>query len=170
MMNYNKTGYSTKEVAQILGCIPQTVINRIDNGELEALVDGKQQPGKRRKIRVTREQLTSYIRTHRGYYEKETVKAFLKACQVDIKPKEEPSEASETSEVHDIKELTGAWAGLVGNSVDTEPPKNETHQLLVDGRIMVCNVEKKTIKAILDALLEDSQFQAKTIEIKLGKE
>lgn len=164
MMNYNKTGYSTKEVAQILGCIPQTVINRIDSGELEALVDGKQQPGKRRKIRITKEQLSSYIRNHRGYYEKETVKAFLKACKVDFRPKEEPSE---TSEVHDISELTGAWAGLVGNSVDAEPPKNEAHQLLVDGRIMVCNVEKKTIKAILDALLEDEQFQAKTIEIRL---
>lgn len=167
MMNFNKTGYSTKEVAQILGCIPQTVINRIDSGELEALVDGKQQPGKRRKIRVTKEQLSSYICNHRGYYEKETVRAFLKACQMDLEPKEESSEESETSEVHDISELTGAWAGLVGKSVDAEPPKNEAHQLLVDGRIMVCNVEKKTIKAILNALLEDEQFQAKTIEIRL---
>lgn len=166
MMNYNKTGYSTREVAQILGCIPQTVINKINSGDLKALVDGGLEKGKRRKIRITRDQLCDFFKRHKDYYEKETVKAFMKSCNVT-----EDLTLEETPEVHDIKELTGAWADIVGNTVDTSGLKStETNQLLVDGRIMVCNVEKKTIKAILDALLEDSQFQATSIEIKLGKE
>lgn len=128
-------------------------------------MDGGREKGKHRRIRITREQLVEFFKRHKDYYEKETVKAFMKSCNVT-----EDLTLEESPEVHDIKELTGAWADIVGNSVDTEPPKNETHQLLVDGRIMVCNVEKKTIKAILDALLEDEKFQAKSIEIRLGKE
>ena len=174
MKNYKKSGYSVPEVAQILGVTPATVRSRIERGELEALIDGVFEKGHKRKFRITKDQITNYLKQHAAYYERETVKVFLnsvadKAPTVELKPAEDGAYT-----VNDISELSGAWADIVNGDnttslKDTGLAKEESYKLLVDGRIMVCNVEKRTIKSIIDALLEDSKFAPKTITIEYGE-
>ena len=172
MKNYKKSGYSVPEVAQILGVTPATVRSRIEKGELEALIDGVFEKGHKRKFRITKDQITNYLKQHAAYYERETVKVFLnsvadKAPTVELKPVEDGAYT-----VNDISELSGAWADIVNKLLpleDTSLVKEESYKILVDGRIMVCNVEKRTIKTIIDALLEDSKFAPKTITIEYGE-
>ena len=169
MKNYKKSGYSVPEVAQILGVTPATVRSRIEKGELEALIDGVFEKGHKRKFRITKDQITNYLKQHAAYYERETVKVFLNSVG-EKKPTE--SDYSGAYTVNDISELSGAWSGIVNKPMPIEGTsltKGESYKILVDGRIMVCNVEKRTIKTIIDALLEDSKFAPKTITIEYGE-
>lgn len=169
MKNYKKSGYSVPEVAQILGVTPATVRSRIEKGELEALIDGVFEKGHKRKFRITKDQITNYLKQHAAYYERETVKVFLNSVG-EKKPTE--SDYSGAYTVNDISELSGAWSGIVNKPMpleNTSLMKEESYKILVDGRIMVCNVEKRTIKTIIDALLEDSKFAPKTITIEYGE-
>lgn len=74
--NYNKEGYSTKDVAQILGCHPATVNNMIDDGRLKALIKEPTYPNGRRTIRITRDQLTDYLDKNKSRYSKELLQQF----------------------------------------------------------------------------------------------
>lgn len=111
MKNFKKCGYSVVEVAQILGVTPVTVRKKIDNGELDALVDGTLQKGHKRKIRITRENLSKFIKDHEGYYERETVKVFMSSFK-DVSKETTKSKEDEQT-VNSIFNLTGAWADLV---------------------------------------------------------
>lgn len=171
MKNFKKSGYSIPEVAQILGVTPATVRTRIDKGELNALVDGVYEKGHKRKFRITRDQIADYLKKHTAYYERETVKVFLDNVK-EKTPTTMDGGFDGAYTVNDISELSGAWAGLSSEPLslgDTDLVKPKSYKILVDGRIMVCNVEKKTIQTIINALLEDSTFNPKTITIEYGE-
>lgn len=74
--NFNKEGYSTGEVGQILGCCQQTVHNMIYKKQIEALIKEPSNPGGRRVIRITRDALRNYLAEHPDRYSKELLDAF----------------------------------------------------------------------------------------------
>lgn len=182
MMNSKKEGYSVPEVAQVLHLCTATIHNMINRGELGCnLYPEKMTPGKKRQMRITRAHIQEYMRSHRSKFTKED----LDAWGVDGKTRPTLPEAdiSEAYEARDLSELKGAWAGLAEsneaeiskieealNHAHVEPSKTEvtSYSLSIDGRIAVGNVEAKTVSAIVDALLHDSNISYDSISIKKG--
>ena len=64
MTNYNKKGYSTSEIAQILGCTVSTVHNMINGHKLGAMIIDPKTPNGRKTIRITREHLQDFIKAN----------------------------------------------------------------------------------------------------------
>lgn len=188
MTNMNKRGYSTKEVAQVLGVHYTTVRAMIDEGRLECLMDPPVTPGGRRKIRFTREQIAKYLREHREHYDEATLKAWgvtettvisgTAELAGEKKPENDMSEFGVTS----LDKLSGAWAGLAKAATETpnnpaavpEPvkedapstTKNETYYIFVDGRLSLGNMSSETARTILVALMTDENFGYHQITIK----
>ena len=109
--NFKKQGYSTFEVAQILGCHYKTVLNMIDTGRLEAEVQPKLREGGKRRIRISRQQLINYLCNNKTRFSPELLSAFgvgetvcLAEAQME-KNREEQSFIKGTT-----KEPCGAWA------------------------------------------------------------
>ena len=182
MMNSKKEGYSVPEVAQILHLCTATIRNMINRGELGCnLYPEKMVPGKKRQMRITRAHIQEYMQSHRSKFTKED----LNAWGVDgktTKPALPKADISEAYEAHDLSELKGAWAGLAESNMaeiaKMEEALNQTieqsktevtsYSLSIDGRIAVGNVEAKTVSAIVDALLHDSNISYDSISIKKG--
>ena len=179
-MNFNKEGYSTDEVAQILHCCKVTVMNLINTGELGANIYPKEKvPGKKRRIRITRKHIQDYMRSHQSKFSKEDLDAWKVFEEKKPIPKPEIHEAYEA---HSLEELTGAWAGLsenLENLVSTPKPlasslsdpfKSErpSFAISIDGRIAVGNIESTTASKIIDALLQDNNISYSEITIKKG--
>ena len=77
--NFNKVGYSTTEVAQMLKCTPTTVRAYIYSKKLEALgSEDRIASGHRRTLRITRESLAKFLSENRNKYPKELVAQFVK--------------------------------------------------------------------------------------------
>lgn len=178
-MNFNKEGYSTDEVAQILHCCKVTVMNLINTGELGANIYPKEKiPGKKRRIRITRKHIQDYMRSHQSKFSKEDLDAWK---VFEEKPLPKP-EIHEAYEAHSLEELTGAWAGFsesLENLVATpkspvvsfsDPIKTEhpSFSISIDGRIAVGNIESTTASKIIDALLQDNNISYNEITIKKG--
>ena len=186
-MNFNKEGYSTDEVAQILHCCKVTVMNLINTGELGANIYPKEKiPGKKRRIRITRKHIQDYMRSHQSKFSKEDLDAWKVFEEKKPIPKPEIHEAYEA---HSLDELTGAWAGLaeqnkqeisrLENLVATpkapvvtfpDPIKtgHPSFSVAIDGRIAVGNIESTTASKIIDALLQDNNISYSEITIKKG--
>lgn len=179
-MNFNKEGYSTDEVAQILHCCKLTVMNLINTGELGANIYPKEKmPGKKRRIRITRKHIQDYMCSHQSKFSKEDLDAWKVFEEKKPIPKPEIHEAYEA---HSLEELTGAWAGLsesLENLVATpkapvvsfsDPIKAEHpfFGISIDGRIAVGNIESGTASKIIDALLQDNNISYSEITIKKG--
>lgn len=186
-MNFNKEGYSTDEVAQILHCCKVTVMNLINTGELGANIYPKEKiQGKKRRIRITRKHIQDYMRSHQSKFSKEDLDAWKVFEEKKPIPKPEIHEAYEA---HSLDELTGAWAGLaeqnkqeisrLENLVATpkapvvtfpDPIKTEhpSFSVAIDGRIAVGNIESATASKIIDALLQDNNISYSEITIKKG--
>lgn len=193
MDNYAKHGYSTKEVAQIIGCTPCTVRHMIESGRMKGRIsDPEVIPGKRRKIRIFREDLADYIYTHRAQFSKALVDQFSKYRTGYPKPDDRPiaekdqqDKKVKVNENGDTSVPTGAWANLMSaatgfaNNLSTntdhseqeykEPVKSEratSYMVLVNGRIAVGNVAVDTAKIIAGALLADTICEVESVEIK----
>lgn len=179
-MNFNKEGYSTDEVAQILHCCKVTVMNLINTGELGANIYPKEKvQGKKRRIRITRKHIQDYMRSHQSKFSKEDLDAWKVFEEKKPIPKPEIHEAYEA---HSLDELTGAWAGLsegLENPVATpkapvvtfpDPIKtgHPSFSISIDGRIAVGNIESGTASKIIDALLQDNNISYSEITIKKG--
>ena len=189
-MNFNKEGYSTDEVAQILHCCKVTVMNLINTGELGANIYPKEKvPGKKRRIRITRKHIQDYMRSHQSKFSKEDLDAWK---VFEEKPIPKP-EIHEAYEAHSLDELTGAWAGLaeqnkqeisrleegLENLVATPEPlalsfsdpiktEHSSFSINIDGRIAIGNIESTTASKIIDALLQDNNISYSEITIKKG--
>jgi excisionase family DNA binding protein len=134
MDNYAKPGYSTKEVAQILGCTPCTVRHMIESGRMKGRVSNQEViPGKKRKIRIFREDLANYIYEHRGQFDKALVQQFSKYRTGYPKPDDRSMRVTDTdpqdkevkvNENGDTSVPTGAWANLL-NATDTDRAEQE---------------------------------------------
>ena len=108
MTNYNKKGYSTSEIAQILGCTVSTVHNMINGHKLGAMIIDPKTPNGRRIVRITREHLQDFIKANPRRFSD----AEKRTWGVDVE-----TEPLKQKEYIDIRELpnkpTGAWAGLI---------------------------------------------------------
>lgn len=110
MNNFNAHGYSVAEVAQVLGVTPATVRSYINNKKLDADVEGVIQKGRRRRIRITREQLAAFMKKQKGYYESNPLYQKLCGCGDIAKKEEAPIDPFDEYAVSDISELSGAWS------------------------------------------------------------
>lgn len=193
-MNFNKEGYSTDEVAQILHCCKVTVMNLINAGELGANIYPKEKvPGKKRRIRITRKHIQDYMLSHQSKFSKEDLDAWKVFEEQKSLPKPEIHEAYEA---HSLSELTGAWAGLselakqskheishieegLENLVATPKPlvasfsdpikaEHPSFSISIDGRIAIGNIESGTTSKIIDAFLQDDNISYSEITIKKG--
>lgn len=179
-MNFNKEGYSTDEVAQILHCCKVTVMNLINTGELGANIYPKEKmPGKKRRIRITRKHIQEYMRSHQSKFSKEDFDAWK---VFEEKPLPKP-EIHEAYEAHSLSELTGAWAGLAEQNkqeiscleealnsapIEVTPAEHPSFSVAIDGRIAIGNIESTTASKIIDALLQDNNISYSEITIKKG--
>lgn len=75
-VNYHKHGYSTNEVAQILGCSRGNVIAKINSKQLECNKAYTGAKGTRATIVIEREQLCRYLKKHHSLYPKELLAAY----------------------------------------------------------------------------------------------
>lgn len=75
-INYHKHGYSTNEVAQILGCSRGNVLAKINSGQLEANKSYTGAKSARAVIVIEREQLCRYLKKHHSLYPKELLSAY----------------------------------------------------------------------------------------------
>lgn len=180
MKNTKKEGYSVPEVAQVLHLCTATVRNMINRGELGCnLYPEKMIPGKKRQMRITRAHIQEYMHSHRSKFTKEDLDAW--GVDGKTKPALPKADISEAYPAHDLSELKGAWAGLAEsnkaeiNKIEEtlnhaiEQSKMEvTYSLSIDGRIAIGNVEAKTVSAIVDALLHDSNISYDNLTIKKG--
>lgn len=192
MENYAKPGYSTKEVAQIIGCTPCTVRHMVMSGRMKGRIsDPEVIPGKKRKIRIFREDLANYIWEHQGQFDKALVQQFSKYRTGYPDPGNEPIRA--VNENGDTRFPTGAWADLLNpekiereykeavTGIKTYAEKAEAkaeaeaedarenvnaYMVLVNGRIAVGNVTVDTAKTIAGALLADTVCEVESVEIK----
>ena len=108
MTNYNKKGYSTSEIAQILGCTISTVHNMINGHKLGATVTDPKTPNGRKTIRITREHLQDFIKANPRRFSD----AEKRTWGVDVET--EPLKQKETIDIRELpNKPTGAWAGLI---------------------------------------------------------
>lgn len=181
MTNHTKEGYSVPEVAQVLHLCTATIRNMINRGELGCnLYPEKMTPGKKRQMRITRAHIQEYMRSHRSKFTKEDLDAW--GVDGKTKPTLPKADISEAYEIHDLSELKGAWAGLaesnkaeiskmeeaLNHTIEQAKTEVTSYSLSIDGRIAVGNVEAKTVSAIVDALLHDSNISYDSISIKKG--
>ena len=182
MKNMNKRGYSTTDVAQVLGVHYTTVRAMIDDGRLECLVDPPLTQGGKRRIRFTREHIANYLKAHREHYDEATLKAWgvtedsaTTGTAKVIDPKtEKPEDNMSQFGVTSLNKLSGAWAGLAKAAAVPEPikeeapstTKNETYYIFVDGRLCLGNISSETARTILCALMTDENFGYHQITIK----
>lgn len=199
MENYAKPGYSTKEVAQIIGCTPCTVRHMIESGRMKGRISEPEViPGKKRKIRISRENLADYIWEHQAQFDKEIISVFSKYRTGYPKPDDRPiaekdpkDKEVKVNENGDTSVPTGAWADLmraadtdrseqeykeaikgIKTHAEKEPVKSErasTYMVLVNGRIAVGNVTVDTAKIIAGALLADTVCEVESVEIRKMK-
>jgi hypothetical protein len=167
MTNYNKKGYSTREIAQILGCTITTVHNMINSHRLGAMIVEPTTPNGRRVVRITREHFQDFIRANPDRFSD----AEKRIWGVDV-----DTDAVYTKESIDLDSLpnkpTGAWASVTEMENDLgirneelKLPWNEkqeeaniipNYSVIVNGRIAVAGVTKETAIAITTALLNDT--------------
>lgn len=181
MKNTKKEGYSVPEAAQVLHLCTATIRNMINRGELGCnLYPEKMIPGKKRQMRITRAHIQEYMQSHRSKFTKEDLAAW--GVDGKTKPALPKADISEAYPAHDLSELKGAWAGLVESNkaelnkieetinLTIEKSKTEvtSYSLSIDGRIAIGNVEAKTVSAIVDALLHDSNISYDNLTIKKG--
>lgn len=189
-MNFNKEGYSVPEVAQILGCTPQTVRTYIERGSLGCL---SHQPGESGRVwrRITREQLYKYLKANPDRYSKELINSFAMKSELDPETNAQTVKTNEPSIVDNnghkaysasnLSELKGAWGesseSIRTNAEDTEANKTSSqvpleqyghspsYSVSVDGRIAIGNLENRTVSTIVAALLDDRQCQFSTVTV-----
>lgn len=176
MVNTNKKGYSTLEVAQILGCHPHTILHRIDDGSLKAEIQEPLTPGGRRRIRISREAITDYLRNNSESYNEAT----LKAWGADKKPTKADYETNDMSKfgVTSLDMLSGAWADLAKEATETlnkpsiadesksDTETEKTYYIFVDGRLCLGNMSSETARTIINALMTDKNFGYHQVTVK----
>lgn len=176
--NFNKIGYSTTEVAQILGMAKPTLMNRINSGKIDAIVKPPVTPGGKRGIRITREALADYIFSGDWHVENALKETFAKYQTKKVQEASEPGEAEIIGayKANDISELTGAWA-VPKNSqqIDTQESTDsgsfahsDSCSIEIDGRIAIANIQTETARYILDAILNDPYTKFTSITVKRG--
>lgn len=185
--NFNQTGYSTKEAAQILGMSYHTVLNKVNAGKIKAIIRPEVNPGGRRGIRISRQALADYIWSGdwtvdtgiKGQFEK------YRTQNVTAVSEPVPPELPGCYRANDISELTGAWA--VPKEVKLEDDKKAVEtipktvslaeasftsddicRIEIDGRIAVGNIGTETARTIIDALLDDSHVNFNAITLRRG--
>ena len=187
MVNTHKPGYSTSEVAQIIGCSTQQVFNLIDSHRIEAMITEPTKPNGRRTIRFSRENIKDYMRKNPKRFSAEERRIW----GVDEEPNEEASKVVPVEKLPNRP--TGAWAGLIEGIeakpqpaapvipaapvtvTAPQPQRPAQYSVLVNGRIAVAGISKETALAITTALLNDTgsakfdDISLKRIE-RLGKE
>lgn len=158
--NFNKVGYSTTEVAQMLKCTPTTVRAYIYSKKLEALgSEDRIASGHRRTLRITRESLAKFLSENRNKYPKELVAQFVKD---DSSYAETKSKAG--SEYGFSRE--DLWPPKSSYTVESEESKRLENALKITiNGSTIKYITKSTAQKIVSALLEDESFELKTIMI-----
>lgn len=170
--NFKKQGYSTFEVAQILGCHYKTVLNMIDTGRLEAEVQPKLREGGKRRIRISRQQLINYLCKNKTRFSPELLNAFgvgETVCLVEAQMEKNREEKSFTKGT--TKEPCGAWAIPKKESSPEiiKESREKRCSVCVDGRICVANISKDTATKIVEALMTDNIISMDSISIQFTK-
>lgn len=194
--NFNQTGYSTKEAAQILGMSYHTVLNKVNAGKIKAVIRPEVSPGGRRGIRISRQALADYIWSGDWTVDSGIMEQFEKyrtqKTTVISEPIRDPLSYPVPPELpgcyraNDISELTGAWAvpkevkledgdKQVVNAIPKTASLDEASfasddicRIEIDGRIAVGNIGTETARTIINALLDDSHVKFNAITLRRG--
>lgn len=194
--NFNQTGYSTKEAAQILGMSYHTVLNKVNAGKIKAIIRPEVSQGGRRGIRISRRALADYIWSGdwtvdagiKEQFEKYRTQKTTVLSELIRDPfsKPAPPEIPGCYRANDISELTGAWAVPKEVKLEDDDKKavetipktaslaeasfasDDICQIEIDGRIAVGNIGTETARTIINALLDDSHVSFNAITLRRG--
>lgn len=194
MFNYHKEGYSSHEVAQILGCNYHTILNWITQGKMKALVKKPTTPNGRRVVRITRDNLKEFLLNNKERYSQTLLDAFHveeKSTQTNTSRKTTIVDPKTKTEVKFGEPPTGPWGELLENkqpeikkeikpevkpeiknikventNIRQEHYSRSSCEILIDGRIAVGNITKQTANAIFNALCRDTNIKMTSLEIK----
>lgn len=159
-VNFKKEGFSVGDVAQMFHCNPVTIRKYIDDGVLGAHVEPKEvTPGKKRRIRIMPEHIREFAAEHRSRFDD----AFLKKFGITDIPE---NQVLESISLHAVGE------GMCGKTETTVDPNCRVSdsavitvgrrsdrckrcKIIIDGRIMVANISKRSALMVVDVLLND---------------
>lgn len=176
MNDFRKTGLSVEEVAQILHCTPNTVRVYINQGKLEALMSSDHvEAGRRRTIRITKEQLKKFMREHQSRFSHYTLEAWgviPSSAPVSDEPAEPvtpkvpyliPKKQEEVR--HEPKPQRAAHFGYE----DKRPREEPQHcKVVVDGKVLIGDCSRRSAGNIVNSLLNDPFYKTTTITIEVS--
>lgn len=162
MTNYNKHGYSTSEVAQILGCTPCTVRVMINDGRLKAHVTSPNKSNGYRNISISREHIQDYIKANPDRFTDADRKAWGVCDKQEVEPMVESLPNKPTGAWRDLFETEKKDLGI--KAIESKPlveeikesAKEPHYSVMVSGRIAVAGITKDTAITIITALLNDT--------------
>lgn len=187
-INFKKEGLSVADVAGFLHCTPATVRRYIAMGELGAHLSSKEViPGTRRNIRIMPEHLKEFMRKHPERFDDALLKKF--GVVVETETDAEP-ESDAPIEIHgpvtgeqmlaDPRVYQAVVDGFAGaGSAKIEQKETEQHsgrytwgseescKIVVDGRIAIANITKKTAAICVSALLNDPLIEFADVRIEI---
>lgn len=158
-----KSGYSTTEVARIIGVTDVTVRKMIERGDLQCYGKYRQGAFHGRRITIGKRHLAEYILSHRERFDATTIEAYTKG----VKNLDEPHPY--TGNLDDT-DLYGNQHFTTGDPVEEpsimrDPESYAGFILSLNGRIAVGNITAETAVTIITALLKDPFCEITDIKI-----
>lgn len=166
-----KSGYSTAEVARIIGVTDVTVRKMIERGDLQCYGKYRQGAFHGRRITIGKRHLAEYILSHRERFDATTIEEYTKG----VKNLDEPHPHTGNLDVY--TDLYGAHYSTTSDPVEehSDPAEEssiirnpESHAgfiLSFNDRIAVVNITAETAVTIITALLKDPLIKITDIKI-----
>ena len=189
-INFKKEGLSVADVAGFLHCTPATVRRYIMTGALGAHLSSKEViPGTRRNIRIMPEHLKEFMRKHPERFDETLLRKFGVTAETETEPDVEP-ESDAPIEIHgpvtgeqmlaDPRVYQAVVDGFArAGSAKIDQKETEQHsgrytwgagescRIMIDGRIAVANITKKTAAMCVSALLNDPLIGFADVRIEI---
>lgn len=174
-VNFNKHGYSTMEVGQIIGKNYATVRRMVQEGVIKGTISKTRPKDKRTTVRIPREALVEYLRANKELFDDSLLKTFGISADEEIAPGTSLDDIT-TPGTYVVREpgkpTVVGTAKVIGKPDPTAeliddddccglPPRpiEATYSILINGRICIANIQLHTAIDILDLLSKDANFK-----------
>lgn len=159
-----KSGYSTAEVARIIGVTDVTVRKMIERGDLQCYGKYRQGAFHGRRITIGKRHLAEYILSHRERFDATTIEEYTKG----VKNLDDPQPY--TGNLDAYADSHGNWHFTTSDSVEEpsiirDPASYGGFILTLNDRVAVGNITAETAVTIITALLNDPICEITDIKI-----
>lgn len=159
-----KSGYSTTEVARIIGVTDVTVRKMIERGDLQCYGKYRQGAFHGRRITIGKRHLAEYILSHRDRFDAVTIEEYTRGV------KNLDAQQPYTGNLDAYADSHGKWHFTASDSVEEpsiirNPESYAGFILSLNDRIAVGNITAETAVTITTALLQDPLCEIADIKI-----